>query len=94
MFLMKKSLNFEQKMQKIFDLTIGKDTLSRLSRIKQVNYWRFSVKTLNITIIYYLRNVQELKFPSLMGLLGLKWGVQKLTGDNLKLVWAEFSAIS
>jgi len=35
-----------------------------------------------------------LKFPSLMGLLGLKWGVQKLAGDNLKLVWAEFSTIS
>ncbi len=61
MFLMKKSLSFEHKMQKIFDLTIGKDNLSRLSRIKQVNYWRFYVKTLNITIIYYLRNVQELE---------------------------------
>jgi len=61
MFFNEKSLKFEHKMPKIFDLTIGKDKLSRLSRIKPVHYWRFYVKTLKITIIYYLRNMQELE---------------------------------
>ncbi len=38
--------------------------------------------------------IARYKHSSLFGNKVKKWGAQKLTGENLKLVWAEFSTIS
>jgi hypothetical protein len=59
-------------------------------------YYKYT-KTLQLFTSWFTKNTNKMKSQKLLicqaSWVGLSWGARYLTGDNLKVVWAEFSTL-